>query len=87
MDSKLSSAVAMERQITIPDRAGRTHQLTTMSIVVRHINRIDFFGEDGEFTQWGGRRGITDGHRPGAKPAGSAEDTDFTPAEIENNPG
>ena len=48
---------------------------------------IDFFGEDGEFTQWGGRRGITDGHRPGAEPAGSADHTDFTPAEIENNPG
>ena len=87
MNSKLSPAVAMEGQITIPDRTGRAHQLTPLASLVRHINRIDLFVEDGEFTLWRGCRRITDGDRSGAEPAHSTDHTDLTTAEIENNPG
>ena len=87
MNSKLSPAVAMKGQITIPDRTGRAHQLTTLAALVGHINRIDLLVEDGEFTLRRGGRRITDGDRPGAEPAHSTDHTDLTTAEIENNPG
>ena len=87
MDSEFTAAIAMETEVTISDRARRTHQLAPLSALGGEIHRIDLFRHDGERSLRGRRLGITNGDRPGTQALTGTDHTDLPTPQIQHDPG
>ena len=85
MDPKFAAVIAVKSHVAIAYGTAGSAQLPPPTRLMGHIDRIDLFIKDGEFSLWGGRLGISNRHRPGSKLLLTPNEGDPSFAEVEDH--